>query len=271
MGVVVSTDAPTSPFFLTSGIIGFLSFAFTFGTFFKVVWTNLETMTEAPHEVHTYLTNLRQELLEEKHSIRIMRKGMRSHYKACRREDREDLSGIELDEVMLKTMSDSIKRLCRQFAELERPFLEKGEAGISDAINHRKSSRRRRNDSSDAPRYSSHGAYASPPEKSRTRSEYDRDDNLAVDKDEQDDAFWAQRTNYASYTLGRRMKWLRRKAQAQQLFETLSRVQIRRIARQVGGMAMCMHEYGQRTVELGETTHNIDERINRVVGVRRVE
>lgn len=270
MGVVVSTNAPTSPFFLTSGIIGFLSFAFTLGTFFKVVWTNLETMTEAPHEVHAYLTNLRQELLEEKHSIRIMRKGMRSHYKACRREGREDLSSMELDEVMLKTMGDSVKRLCRQFAELERPFLEEGEAGISDAANHRKPNRRRRNSSSDAPRYS-HGAYASPREKSRTRSEYDRDDNLAGDKDEEDDAFWAQRTNYASYTVGRRMKWLRRKAQAQQLFETLSRVQTRRIARQVGGMAICMHEYGQRTVELKEIVQNIDERVNRVVGVRRVE
>ena len=47
MGVVVSTTATTSPFFLISGIIGMVSFAFTLGTFIKVVWANLTTLTEA--------------------------------------------------------------------------------------------------------------------------------------------------------------------------------------------------------------------------------
>lgn len=269
MGVVVSSQSATSPFFLTSGIIGFVSFAFTLGTFFKVVWVNIETMTEAPHEVHAYLTNLRQELLEEKHSIRVMRKGMRNHHRSCKRDGREDLLGIELDEVTLKTMGDTIKRLIKQFRQLERPFLEDGEDGIADAVNHRRGSRRR-NSSVDPPRYS-HGAYASPPEKARARSEYDRDGNLVMDKDEEDDAFWAQRTNYANLTLKRRLQWLRRKAEAQQMFETLSRVQIRRVARQVGGMALCMHAYGQATVELKETVQRVDERVNRVVGVRRVD
>lgn len=269
MGIVVSTDSPTSPFFLTSGIIGFVSFAFTLGTFLKVVWTNIETMTEAEHEVHAYLTTLRQELLEEKQSIRIMRKGMRNHRRSCKRDGSEDLLGIELDEVTLKTMGDSIKRLIRSFRELERPFLEDGENGIDDAISHRKGSKRR-NSSSDLPRYS-HGAYTSPPEKNRARSEYDRNGHLVTDKDEEEDAFWAQRTSYASYTFKRRMQWLRRKAQTQNMFETLSRVQTRRIARQVGGMAICMHEYGQGTMELRETVRRIDERVNRVVGIRRVE
>lgn len=266
MGIVISTGTPTSPFFLTSGIIGFVSFAFTLGTFFKVVWTNIETMTEAEHEVHAYLTNLRQELLEEKQSIRIMRKGMRQHQRNCERDGTTDLLGIELDEVTLKTMGDSIKRLIRSFRELERPFLEEGEAGIDDALKHRKS--KRRNSSVELPRYAQE-AYGSPREKSRARSRYGRDGYN--DKDDDDDLFWAQRTNYATYTWGRRMKWLRRKPQAQSMFETLSRVQTRRIARQVGGMAVCMHEYGQGTMELRETIQRIDERVTRVVGVRRVE
>lgn len=268
MGIVVSTGTPTSPFFLISGIVGFVSFGFTLGTFLKVIWTNIETMTEAPHEVHAYLTNLRQEILEEKHSIRIMRKGLKSHSRNCKRDGREDLLGIELDEVTLKTMGDTIKRLCRSFRELERPFLADGEPGIDEAIQNRRVSRRR-NSSYGSPRYS-HGAYASPPEKAHARNEYDRDGNV-VDHDDDDDAFWAQRTNYASYTFGRRMKWLRRKAEAQRLFQTLERVQVRRIARQVGGMAICMHEYGQSTVELRDTIQRIDERVNRVVGIRRIE
>lgn len=269
MGVVVSTTSPTSPFFLTTGIIGIVSFAFTLATFFRVVWTNLETMTEAPHEVHTYLTNLRQELLEEKQSIRVMRKGTRNHHRNCKRDGREDLLGMELDEVTLKTMGDTIKRLIKSFRELERPFLEDGEAGIDNAVNHRRSGRRR-DSSSGPPRYS-HGAYASPPEKRHSRSEYDREGNLVMEKDDEDDAFWAQRTNYANFTLKRRMQWLNRKAKAQQMFEMLSRVQVRRTARQVGGMAICMHEYGQGTLELKDTIQRIDERVNRVVGVRRVE
>lgn len=262
MGIVVSTHSPTSPFFITSGIVGFVSFAFTLGTFLKVVWTNIETMTEAQHEVHAYLTNLRQELLEEKQSIRIMRKGMRNHRRTCKRDGSEDLLGIELDDATLKTMADSIKRLIRSFRDLERPFLEDGENGIDDAVNHRKGGRRRKS-STDLPRYAQ-GVFTSPPEKGRARSEYERDED-------DDDVFWAQRTNYASYTFVRRMQWLRRKPRAQNMLETLSRVQTRRIARQVGGMAICMHEYGQGTLELRETVRRIDDRVNRVVGVRRVE
>lgn len=268
MGVVVSTSSTTSPFFLTSGIIGFVSFAFTLGTFLKVVWSNIETMTEAEHEVRSYLTNLRQELLEERQSIRIMRKGMRNHMKHCKRDGREDLLGIELDDTTLKTMSDSVKSLIKRFRELERPFLEEGEAGIDDAVKHRRNGRRR-NSSVDLPRYA-HAAYASPSEKNRDRSSHDRDGHLATDKDDEDDAFWAQRTKYASYTFSRRLKWLRRKPQAQSMFETLSRMQTRRIARQVGGIAICMHEYGLGTREVQDTIRRIDERVSRVVGVRRV-
>jgi hypothetical protein len=48
MGVTVSSPTPTSPFFLATGIIGVVSFVFTLGTFFKVVWVNLDTLREAP-------------------------------------------------------------------------------------------------------------------------------------------------------------------------------------------------------------------------------
>ncbi|KXL46112.1 hypothetical protein M433DRAFT_226226 [Acidomyces richmondensis BFW] len=45
-----------------------------------------ETMGEAPHEVHSYLTNLRTELLEERASIRMMKKQARRHQTLLQRE-----------------------------------------------------------------------------------------------------------------------------------------------------------------------------------------
>jgi hypothetical protein len=143
---------------------------------------------------------------------------------------------MELDEVTLKTMSDNIRHLIKRFRDLEQPFLEPGELGIGDAINHRKRSRRR--NSSVSPPHYDHAAYSSPPEKNgrnRARSNHDRDKDERADDEVDEDNFWAQRTNYANFTLKRRLIWLKKKSEAQMLMDALSRVQIRRIARQVGG------------------------------------
>lgn len=263
MGIVVSTSSPTSPFFLTSGIIGFVSFAFTLGTFIKVVWENFETATEAEHEVHTYLTNLRQELLEERASIRLMKKHCR-HTRKERgtRHNREIDSYIdaELDQQTLRTMSDAIKHLIKNFQYVEAPFLEPGEQGIQQA-SHRRSNKRRGEESTSP--YYTHSAYNSPPYEKRPRSQSrDRDD---------DDEFWPQRVTYSRFTWWKRMKWLRRKPNAQRLFEQLARLQTRRIARQVGGMAMVLHQYGGSLQEVDESINRIEDRLHRVVGVRRVE
>ena len=268
MGVAISSPVKTSPFSLATGIIGLVSFIFTLGTFFRVVWVNMETMGEASHEVHSYLTNIRTELLEERASLKKIRKGMRKHRKHLKRgDDGGSPYGLELDEITLKTMSDTVRQLCKKFSEVEKPFLAEGELGIGAEARHG-SRARRRNSSVSPPRYA-HAAYSSPPEKDsryRARSNHDRDH-----QEEEEDAFWAQRCHYADFTLGRRFKWLTKKPKAQSLFETLSRVQIRRIALQVGGMAILMHEYGQGTLELNDAVQRIDERVSRVVGVRRVE
>ena len=196
---------------------------------------------------------------------------MRKHQRTLRRENRGDMIGIELDDVSLKTMNDTIRHLIRRFQELEKPFLEEGSSGIRDAPNHR--TRTRRRNSSLSPPHYDHAAYSSPPEKgdntrNRARSRHGKDN---FEDEAEEDAFWAQRTQYAKFTLRRRLIWLSKKSEAQYLFETLSRVQIRRIARQVGGMAVMMHEYGCGTLELNEAVRRIDERVSRVMGVRRVE
>ena len=43
------------------------------------------------------------------------------------------------------------------------------------------------------------------------------------------------------------------------------------MARQIGGMTVLMHEYGCGTLELSDAVRRIDERVSRVVGVRRME
>ncbi len=267
MGVVVSSPVATSAFFLTTGIIGLVSFVFTVGTFLRVAWVNIETLGEAPHQVHTYLTTLRTELLEEKASLKGMRKGLRKHQRLCQKYDNDDLSGMELNDVSLRTMNDAVRAFIKRFRELEKPFLENGDQGINEFTNHRAHNRRR--NSSISPPHYTHAAYSSPPEKrSRTRTNHDRDQ---IDEETEDDAYWAQRTKYGRYTLRCRFKWLTRKSEAQDLLETLSRVQIRRIALQVGGIAVALHGYGTETLELRDTVRRIDQRVSRTAGGRRTD
>lgn len=265
MGVVISKTL-LSPFSLITGIIGLVSFVFTLATFFKIIWENLQTMSEAPHEIHGYLTGLRTELLEEKASIRIMRRQTKQYQRSIRKDDREDLLGMELDDVTLKTMGDQVRSLIKRFKALEKPFLAPGNDGIEGWKDHNHRNRRRR-DSSVSPY--EHSAYASPPEKGQGNGN-ERERGRRTTEDD-DDVFWAQRQQYADFTLKRRLQWLTKKGEAQSLYETLSRVQTRRIARQVGGLSVGMHEYGGRTLEMEEMVRRIDDRTNRIVGVRRVE
>jgi hypothetical protein len=273
MGFVLS-KSQLAPISLASIVVGFVSFAFTVGTFLRVLWINFETLGEAPHQVHSYLTNLRTELLEERANLRVMKKNCKKHHKLLDRGGRGGRvdSGVELDEVSLKTMSDTIKQLIKRFKDVERPFLEKGEGGIDDDINPRK---RRRRSQSVSPY--EHSAYNSPPEKAHVRSRYNgghkgnRDSRYADERgvDDDEDAFWAQRTKYCNYTLWKRFAWLHKKSEAQNLFDMLSRVQTRRIARQVGGLSVLVHEYGSGNGEIEEMVRRIDERMSHFVGVRR--
>ncbi|KAF2770251.1 hypothetical protein EJ03DRAFT_77564 [Teratosphaeria nubilosa] len=288
MGITIS-HTEYAPLAFTSAIIGFVSFAFTLGTFFKVLWVNFETLGEAPHEVHGYLTNLRQELLEERESLRIMRKHYRKHTRSMRQTGSSSrmVNSMELDDVTLKTMSDVLKHLIRKFETIERSFLEPGELGIRDLTKHRK---RRRHDGSVSPYYE-HSAYASPPEKgvrprdrSRTRDRerdrlprYTNDNHTSFadpaqeESDEDGEKYWAQRIDYANYSFKRRLIWLYKKPDAQQLMDNLERVQIRRMARQVGCISIMLHDYGGEGMQTREMVQRIDERVGRVIGVRRVE
>lgn len=221
------------------------------------------TMAEPAHEVHAFLTTLRTELLEEAASLKTMKRNIKRYRRD--RNHRFVSDDADLSDVSLRTMSDTIRHLIRQFEELERPFLVPGEQGIGGQTKRRK----RRRNSTASPHYE-HSAYASPPGETdlRNRSKHDRDDH---EKSGDEDKYWAQRVEYAKYGWRKRLRWLYKKGQAQRLSETLTRVQVRRIAKQMGGFSLLIHEYGSGTVEMNEMVRRIDERMSRFVGVRRVE
>lgn len=243
-------------------------------------------MGEAPNEVHSYLTNLRTELLEERASIQMMKKQARKHQKLLQRQAmghgniyRVD-TGAELDEVTLKTMGDMVKHLIKKFEKVEAPFLEPGHRGIADATNHRR--RRRASRSASPYQHAAYASSSSPPEKrggrARSRTDHDREGRLPryrTDDEEDDeryrDRYWAQRTRYADYSFVKRLRWIAKKPEAQDLIETLARVQTRRIARQVNAIGVLLHEYGSSCLEMEETIRRMDERMGRFLGVRRVD
>ncbi|KAH4169777.1 hypothetical protein HBH92_067260 [Parastagonospora nodorum] len=88
MGITVS-HTNYAPISLVSALIGFVSFAFTLGTFIKVFWSNLGTFIKvfwsnlgtfaaAPQEIHDYLSSLKQGLLEERRHLRRSRRRLRN-------------------------------------------------------------------------------------------------------------------------------------------------------------------------------------------------
>lgn len=162
-----------------------------------------------------------------------------------------------LDEATIKTMTDAVRHMIKQFQELEEPFLRPGETGIKQANDRRP---RRRGESSSP--YYTHEAYNSPSYEKRARSANDDGD---------DNMFWPQRVKYRNFSLVCRFRWLRRKGKAQRLFEQLSRMQTRRTSRQAGGMALIMNDLVGTISRVEDSVDEIEERLHRVVGVRRVD
>lgn len=77
MGVTISHTA-YAPLSLISASIGFVSFAFTLGTFLKVFWTNLGTFGNAPQEINDILSSLKQGLLEQRRHLRRTRRRLKN-------------------------------------------------------------------------------------------------------------------------------------------------------------------------------------------------
>ncbi|KAF2215676.1 hypothetical protein CERZMDRAFT_94077 [Cercospora zeae-maydis SCOH1-5] len=157
-------------------------------------------------------------------------------------------------------MGDTVKYFMRQFEDIEQPFPAPGGDSIASVDKYERQRRRRKTTTEKADRA-----------RSKTGSRGRHRAQQQVDDDGDAELFWAQRTQYRQFGFSCRFAWLKKKSQTQALFATLSRVQTRRIARQVGGLSMLVHQYGGASARTEEMLMRIQDRLSNIVGVRRIE
>jgi hypothetical protein len=292
MGITVS-HTNYAPISLVSTLIGFVSFAFTLGTFIKVFWSNLGTFAAAPHEINDYLSSLKQGLLEERRHLRRSRRRLRSirrdqshgpgarsgsdneygkgysSHGGERRSGRmrgggkgqmhfdRDIQSMRSsgEEEALRVMRVTVKDLIKSFRTLEQPFL-KPEFQQQDSAHWSNTA------SSPSPYY--------PEKHARSSAQY---------PDSEDDSPSASHM-YATNRLGHeyrkcgfkeRWLWVRQKADFLNLSSVLSRVEVRRTAHEVGEVLSMVCNIGRDLEDMQQGMYALEGRLSRVVGVRRVE
>lgn len=257
MGVHLSKDASLAPISLASTVIGFISFAFTIATFLRVFWENLMTIFIANEEAHDILSTLRQEIYEERLSLRALRR----HQRARGSHSKDVFSGPELDDTTIRSMQDTCRHIWKRFKTIERPFLlnpggSSNGRGREDGRHRRR--RRSRADDSVSPYYKS------------GRGDYEKGYRSGDNNGEENEEDYNSQ-QYCTLTLQKRFMWLRYRGDASQLLQMVQRLQTRRIARQVGEIASVLHDYKDVFAEMRHGIAETEGRLNRVVGVRRVD
>jgi hypothetical protein len=286
MGITLSHTA-FSPLSLISTIFGFVSFALTLSTLLMVSWGNLATFSAAPHEINDYLSSLKQGLLEQRRHLRKVTKrlrsvrGDRSHGPGAKNHDsdsEDEYNGYERgrggrkrsrrgrkrgqmhfdrdiqsmrstgEDGALSVMRVTVCDLIQKFRELEDPFLK-------DEYKQQASSKWSTND------------YAQ--DKSPYYQQQPSDDDSGA-------ANHLKSTNrlgheYKTCSFKERWLWVRRKSAVINLSVVLNRVEVRRTAHEVGEVLSMMCNLGRDVEDLRGVLERVEGRLNRVVGVRRVE
>ena len=106
-----------APISVASIIIGFISFAFTLGTFLRVFWQEFQTFGSASKQAHLVLSNIRQTLYEEKQHLKREKRHHRSDSRSMSRKRAQE------DDGRLRLVSVTLRNVIREFKRLERPFL----------------------------------------------------------------------------------------------------------------------------------------------------
>ena len=155
------------------------------------------------------------------------------------------------EEESLRVMRTTIKDLIKSFRDLERPFL-KPEFRQQD---------------------SAHWSTAYPPEKSPYPSQFQ---NYPLSEDESPAAQHMHSTNrlgheYITSGFKERWLWVRRKATVTSLNQVLSRIEVRRMAHEVGEVLSVSCDIGRDMEDMRITLEEVEGRLNRVVGIRRVD
>ncbi|GAM83122.1 hypothetical protein ANO11243_011080 [Dothideomycetidae sp. 11243] len=248
----VSSHGTLLPISLASTIIGFISFAFTLATFFRVFWANLSTLSHADSESKSILSTLRTELDEERLSLRELKR----HQRARGPNHADLVDGPKLDYAALENLQVALRRVARRFDEIERPFLvsdaelDERRAVRRDELRQRRRTRSRR--------------------RGRGRTTSDAEKVYLSDDEGEEDVLYVEDL-YSTVTLVQRWTWLQTRGEAVKLLDSVNRLQTRRIARQVGEIACVLHGYRASIDEVRHGVAVAEDRLSRVVGLRRID
>lgn len=207
MGVTISKTSELSPLSLVSTVFGFLGFAFTIATFLRVTWENIQTINGASTQISDYLGNLKQGLYEERAHLRKVRRWQRrrTSFQGGRRggPDKADdyWYGHGYPDSKDLHYDDQSTRVMREaIRNLIREFRELEEHFLRDDVERR---------------------YRDP--HVRNGEGYAQSD---------DEEYY--KTEYRTTGFRERYLWLRKKGAVVDMMATLSRLETRRIAREVG-------------------------------------
>ncbi|KAF1988569.1 hypothetical protein K402DRAFT_328310 [Aulographum hederae CBS 113979] len=253
MGTTISKGVLT-PLSIVSIVVGFVSFAFTIFTFLNVFWNSLMTIYSAPSQIQDFLGNLKSGLYEERRHLRRLRKRRKRRRSESRRGEKErgvEVNGREgLEEGELewdagfRVSRDTVKHMISRFKKLEEPFLE-------DYDREQKRRRGGRDEWDDVFRSSSRGR------------------DRPMNEEEEEAEFYL--TSYRRCGLRERWIWLRKKPDVMDLLNGLQRVETRRVAKEIGDMYLGFSELRRRAERMDESVAALEDRLSRVVGVRRIE
>jgi len=266
---------------MTSTVIGLISFAFTIATFVNVFWSSVQTIRAAPSEIGDYLSSLKQGLLEERRHLRKVGKRMRSarrgrsgsdpggdgrgskrrhsggRVRRAQFERDEQVSRSQGEGDSLRTLRTTVRDIIRSFRQLEYPFLKPEYQNVDSA--HWTSNTPTPLEK--LPSYPQHSPYT---------SLYPAPD----DNDPETVGFGSSNrfgNEYRVCGFRERWIWLRRKQDVVRLSEVLNRVEVRRVSHEVGRAVMMLGDIGQDVEDVRDGVGRLEERLGRIVGVRRVD
>jgi hypothetical protein len=234
------------PISVASTTIGFISFGLTLLTLIRVTWGNIMTIMDAPTQVHYSLANLKQALYEERAAVhRATKLALRRRDNALIQDPMLPLhsnrKSAHLDPdggysgASLKIMQETVRKLCRDFRRLERPFLR--------------------------------------PDLPITREGWESQKEKSLQEEAeryryQEEGFTG---DYCNLTLGKRIVWLRSKTAVNSLWISLERIQMRRVARECTEALQDLHyiQSNLRDLKLIKTPRPVSVRSRRRRSVRR--
>ncbi|KAH7390931.1 hypothetical protein DE146DRAFT_758372 [Phaeosphaeria sp. MPI-PUGE-AT-0046c] len=298
MGITVS-HTNYAPISLISASIGFVSFAFTLGTFLKVFWSNLGTFAAAPQEINDFLSNLKQGLLEQRRNLRRSRRRLnsikrdRNHGPGARSGSEDDYGrgyssnggkrrhrpsrggrgagasarkGMHFDRDIQSLRStgeeDALRTLRVIIRDLIKSFRDIEQPFLKPEYQQLDSVHWNKDYSSQSPYY---------PEKHPQSSA-----QKPISDDDSPSASHMRATNrlgheYKKCGFKERWLWVKRKAEVVNLSSALSRVEVRRTAHEVGEVLSMVCNIGKDLEDMQYGMQALEGRLSRVVGVRRVD